>query len=58
MSTMLTCPRCANILIGPARTCLIHGDQIDVGGRAPAVESLSDQRRSAKARRATSSTEL
>ena len=41
----MKCPRCNNVLIGTARTCLIHGDQLDVGGRAPAVESVKDQRR-------------
>jgi hypothetical protein len=39
------CTRCQSILIGPARTCLIHGDQLDLGGRAPVLETVEDQRR-------------
>jgi hypothetical protein len=30
--------------MGPAWTCIVHGDQRDVGNRAPAQESLADQR--------------
>jgi hypothetical protein len=33
------------VLIGLALTCVVHGDQRDVGGRAPAQESVADQRR-------------
>ena len=39
------CPRCDNVLIGSAKTCVVHGDQLDVGGRAPALETVKDQRR-------------
>jgi len=39
------CPRCEGVLMGPARTCLVHGDQIDIGGRAPALETVADQLR-------------
>jgi hypothetical protein len=31
--------------MGTAKTCLVHGDQLDVGGRAAAVETVGDQRR-------------
>ena len=41
----MNCPRCERILIGTAKTCLVHGDQIDVGGRATVVETVGDQRR-------------
>lgn len=43
------CPRCGNVLIGSARTCLVHGDQLDLGGRAPALETVADQRRTPRA---------
>ena len=39
------CPICDRILIGLAGTCLVHGDQRDVGGRAPAAETVIDQLR-------------
>ncbi len=42
---MRTCPRCGNLLFGIARTCLVHGDQVDVGGRAPTLETVKDRRR-------------
>lgn len=42
-STLTLCPRCERVLIGAARTCLVHGDQVDVGGRAPALETVADQ---------------
>lgn len=41
----VTCPRCGNLLFGIARTCLVHGDQVDVGGRAPMLETVKDRRR-------------
>lgn len=28
--------------MGSARTCVVHGDQVDVGGRAPALETVHD----------------
>jgi len=37
------CVRCERLLFGSARTCLVHGDQLDVGNRAPAVETVADQ---------------
>jgi hypothetical protein len=37
------CTRCQRLLFGSARTCLVHGDQLDVGNRAPAVETVADQ---------------
>ena len=42
-SPMTLCPRCERVLMGAARTCLVHGDQVDVGGRAPALETVADQ---------------
>ncbi len=42
-SFMVGCPHCQRRLIGTARTCLVHGDQLDVGGRAPALETVADQ---------------
>jgi hypothetical protein len=29
---------------------MVHGDQIDVGGRAPALETVADQLRKGRAR--------
>lgn len=49
--TPTLCPRCSRVLIGAARTCLVHGDQLDVGGRAPALETVADQLRSGRQRR-------
>lgn len=43
--THRVCARCGGVLMGPARTCLVHGDQLDVGGRAPALETVADQLR-------------
>lgn len=43
MTTLAACPRCDRILMGSARTCVVHGDQIDVGGRAPALETVQDR---------------
>ena len=40
----MNCPHCGQLVIGPARTCLIHGDQLDVGNQAPVQESVRDQR--------------
>ncbi len=40
----MNCVRCGNVLIGTAWTCLVHGDQRDVGNREPAVESIRDRR--------------
>lgn len=40
----MNCPRCGQLVIGPARTCLVHGDQLDVGNQAPVQESVRDQR--------------
>jgi hypothetical protein len=31
--------------MGSARTCLVHGDQLDIGGRTPALETVADQLR-------------
>ncbi len=42
---MMKCPRCDRLLVGLAGTCLVHGDQIGVGGRAPALETVNDQLR-------------
>lgn len=42
---MNRCAKCGNVLIGRALSCMIHGDQLDIGGRAPVVESAADQRR-------------
>jgi hypothetical protein len=36
----MQCPRCNRILMG-----VVHGDQVDIGGRAVAVETVKDQRR-------------
>ncbi len=43
MTALASCPRCDRILMGSARTCVVHGDQIDVGGRAPALETVQDR---------------
>ena len=43
MTALANCPRCDRILMGSARTCVVHGDQIDVGGRAPALETVQDR---------------
>lgn len=40
----MNCARCGNVLIGTAWTCLVHGDQRDVGNREPALESIRDRR--------------
>lgn len=40
----MKCPRCGNVLMGTAWTCLVHGDQRDVGNREPVLESVRDQR--------------
>lgn len=48
---MRHCPRCERVLIGSARTCLVHGDQVDIGGRAPALETVADQLRRGDRRR-------
>jgi hypothetical protein len=50
----MKCPRCGGIVMGSARTCLIHGDQLDVGGKPVLLETVKDQRRvnSARIRRA------
>jgi hypothetical protein len=42
-SFIIVCPRCQRRLIGTARTCFVHGDQLDVGGREPALETVKDQ---------------
>jgi hypothetical protein len=39
----MNCPRCGLIVMGAAWTCLVHGDQRDIGNRAPAQESVHDQ---------------
>lgn len=44
MIARASCPRCDRLLIGSAATCMVHGDQIDIGGAAPALETVSDQR--------------
>ena len=48
------CGRCGNVLFGTALTCVVHGDQRDVGGAAAALETVADQR---KRRRDASSEE-
>ncbi len=48
----MNCPRCGRILMGSAKTCVVHGDQLDVGGRAAAVETVGDQRRLRAGKRA------
>lgn len=45
MSNAATCPKCDRVLMGSARTCVVHGDQLDIGGHAPALETVADQRR-------------
>jgi hypothetical protein len=45
MSTIVKCPRCGRTLMGSARTCVVHGDQLDLGGSAPALETVKDQMR-------------
>lgn len=45
---LVHCPRCSALLIGTARTCVIHGDQLDLGGRAPALETVADQLKAAR----------
>lgn len=40
----MNCGRCGSVLIGTAWTCLVHGDQRDVGNREPALESIRDRR--------------
>ena len=50
-SFIIVCPRCQRRLIGTARTCFVHGDQLDVGGRAPALETVKDQLSQGRGRR-------
>jgi hypothetical protein len=40
----MNCARCGRVVIGTAWTCLVHGDQRDVGNRAPVQESIRDRR--------------
>lgn len=41
----IPCPRCGSVLFGTALTCVVHGDQRDIGGAAAALETVADQRK-------------